>query len=156
MLTPQSAFRFAAWLALAATAAAQPGANNWDAVKALSAGTTVRVVAGPETIRGRVDSVTDSALTVSSGKGNKAFDRQQVSAVSVQKPGHRKRNTLIGLAAGTGVGLGIGIAARAKPGQLDIVPNGVVVAAFTIAGAIVGTVVGVVIPSGNWREIYKK
>ncbi|MGA2712144.1 MAG: hypothetical protein ABSG41_03480 [Bryobacteraceae bacterium] len=84
------------------------------------------------------------------------FDRQQVSVVSVKKPGHRTRNALIGLAAGAGIGLGIGIATRAKPGQLKIVSNGAVVAGVTAAGALAGTIVGIAIPTSGWREIYRK
>jgi hypothetical protein len=156
MITPQFVFRLGTLLAFAATTmAAQTSGANWDAVKALRAGTRVRIAAG-STVRGNIDRITDDALVVTSGKGQETFDRQQVSAVSVQKPGRRKRNALIGLALGTGVGLGIGIAARSKPGQLDIIPNSAIVAGFTVAGALVGTIVGVVIPTGGWREIYRK
>jgi hypothetical protein len=84
------------------------------------------------------------------------LDRQQVSVVSVKKPGHRKRNMLIGLAAGTGVGLGIGIAVRPKPGQLEVIPPGAITAGFAAAGAIGGTLAGVFIPGGGWREVYRK
>jgi hypothetical protein len=157
MTTAQFAFRLGTLLALAAaTMAAQTSGANWEAVKALTAGTPVRVAAGSNTVRGKIDRITDDAVIVTSGKGRETFDRQQVSVVSVQKPGRRRRNALIGLAAGTGVGLGIGIAARSKPGQLDIIPNSAIVAGFTVAGALVGTIVGVVIPTGGWREIYRK
>lgn len=157
MLTPQCVFRIGALLAVAAAAMdAQTSVTSWDTVKSLTAGTPVRVTAGNSTVRGKVERITDDGLMVTSGKGEHAFDRQQVSIVSVEKPGHRKRNTLIGLAAGTSAGLGIGIAARSKPGQLDIIPNGAIVAGFTVAGALAGTIVGVVIPTGGWREIYRK
>jgi len=156
MITPRFVFHLGTLLAVAATSSAQTSVANWDTVKSLAAGTQVRVAAGTGTVRGRIDRTTDDAVTVTSGKGQETFDRQQVSVVWVQKPGRRKRNTLIGLAVGTGVGLGIGLAARAKHNQLMIVPNSAVTAGFTVAGALIGTVVGVVIPTGGWRKIYKK
>ena len=149
--------RLGTMLALVAmNTAAQTDLRNWSTVEALTTGIEVRITAGSRTVRGKIDRITDDALTMTSGKSQGTFDRQQISVVSVKKPGHRKRNALIGLGAGTGAGLGIGIAARSKPGQLQLVPNGAVVAVFTVAGALVGTVVGVVIPTGGWREIYQK
>lgn len=158
MRKPPFACRLAALLALLATAmAAQTNVINWNTVKALAAGTQVRVSAGSRPVNGRIEQVTDDALVVTSGKGQETFGRQQVSAVSVKKLSHRGRNALIGLAAGTGAGLGIGVAAaRTNSGQLAIVPNGAIVAGFAVAGALGGSIVGVVIPTGGWREIYSK
>jgi hypothetical protein len=157
MTTPRFACRLGPLLALVATTiAAQTNVTNWNTVKALTTGTQVRITTGSRTLRGRIDRITDDALEVTSGQGRETFYRQQVSVVSVMQPGHRKRNALIGLAAGIGVGLGIGIAGRSKPGQLQIVPNGAITAGFTVAGALAGTIVGVVIPTGGWREIYQK
>ena len=163
MITSRSTFHFGALLVLlllllllTTAMTAQTNVANWDTVKALESGTQVRVTAGGSTVRGRIDRITEDALTVTSGKGQETIDRQQVSVLSVEKSGHRKRNALIGLGVGTGVGLGVGIAARSKPGQLEIIPNGAIVAGFGVAGALVGTVVGVVIPSGGWREVYRK
>lgn len=157
MITPQSVFRFGALLALMATAmAAQTNVTNWDAVKALPAGTPVRIAAGSKTVRGNIGRITDDSLVMTSGRGQETFDRQQVTVVDVQKPSRRKRHMLIGLAVGTGGGLGIGIAARAKRGQLAVVPNSAIVGGFTAAGALLGTLGGAVIPAGGWREIYRK
>jgi hypothetical protein len=138
------------------TLAAQTSLTNWNTVKALTVGTEVRITAGSRTVRGTIDRITDDTLVMTSGKIQEMFDRQQVSAVSQRKLGHRMRNALIGLAAGTGAGLGIGIAARAKPNQLQLISNSAVTGAFTLAGALTGTVVGAVIPTGGWREIYKQ
>jgi len=140
---------------MATTLAGQTNFANWNTVKALAAGTEVRVTAGTRTVRGTVDRVTDDTLVVTSGKRQEMFDRQQVSAVSQKKPGHRMRNALIGLGAGTGVGLGVGLGERAGHNQLQIVSNSAVMAGFTVAGALAGTVVGAVIPTGGWREIYR-
>ncbi len=147
--------RLAALLALLGTTLAAQSAD-WNTVKALTTGTPVRITAGPRTVRGEIIRATDDALVIASSKGQEMFDRPQVSTVSLRKLSHRGRNTLIGLVAGTGGGLGIGLGARAKRGQWELISNEAVLAAFTAAGAIVGTVVGVIIPSGGWREIYKK
>jgi hypothetical protein len=141
---------------MAATLSAQTNIKDWNSVKALMAGTQVRITAGSRTIRGAFERTTDDVLVVTSAKGQEMLDRPEVSVVSIKKPSHRKRNTLIGLVAGAGGGLAIGLGARAKPGQIEFISNDAVVAGFAAAGAIVGTLVGVVLPSGGWREIYKK
>jgi hypothetical protein len=141
---------------LSPTLVAQTNVADWNAVKALTVGTEVRITSGSRSIRGEIERTTDDVLVVTSRKGQEMFERQQVSVVSIKKAGHRKRNTLIGLAAGAGGGLAIGIAARAKPGQWEIISNDVVTAGFVAAGAIVGTVVGVIIPTGGWREVYRR
>jgi hypothetical protein len=146
----------AALLLLAATVAAQTNDSNWNAVKALTPGTYVRITAGSRSLSGKVESVSDETLLVNSGKGPETFNRPQVSTVSVRKGGHRKRNALIGLAVGAGAGLAIALATKAGSNQIKVVSNGAVVAGLTAAGGIVGVIVGVVIPSGGWHEIYKK
>ncbi|MBZ5636846.1 MAG: hypothetical protein LAO55_27295 [Acidobacteriia bacterium] len=151
------ACRLGAGLALLTTTmAAQTNVADWNTVKALTTGTQVRITAGSRTVRGEIERTTDDVLVVTTGKGQEMFDRQEVSVVSVKQTSHRKRNTLIGLAAGTGVGLGIGIATRPKPGQLEVITPDAITAGFTAAGAIGGTLVGVIIPTGGWREVYKK
>ena len=155
--TPPFVWRLGVLLALIATTlAAQTNVADWNTVKALTTGTQVRITVGSRTVRGGIDRTTDDALVVTTEKGQEMFDRQQVSVVSVKKPSHRKRNTLIGLAAGTGVGLGIGLAARTNPGYWEFISNDVITLGFTGVGAITGTIVGVVVPSGGWREVYKK
>ncbi len=141
---------------VATTLGAQTNVADWNTIKALTTGTQVRITAGSRSVRGEIERTTDDILVVTSGKGQEMFDRQQVSVVSVKKPSRRKRNTLIGLAAGAGGGLAIGIATRPGPGQWEIVSSEAVTAGLVGAGAIVGSLVGVIIPTGGWREIYKK
>jgi hypothetical protein len=143
-------------LLVAAIAAAQTNASNWNTVKALTTGTDVRILNGSRTVGGKIEGVTDETLVVNSGKGQETFGQQQVLTVSVRKARHRGRNALIGLAVGAGAGLAIGLGTRPGPNQLKIVPTGAIVGGLTAAGAIVGVIVGVVIPSGGWREVYKK
>jgi len=129
---------------------------DWNAVKTLTAGTEVRITAGSHTVRGAIDRITDDTLAITAGKGQEMFDRQQVSSVSTRRPGHRMRNALIGLGAGAGVGLAIGFGIRAHSDQIQVVSNSAVVGGSAAAGAVIGTLVGAVIPTGGWREVYKQ
>jgi len=157
MITPQVVCRLGALFALLATTmAGETNITDWNNLTVLTTGTQIQITAGSRRIRGKVDRITDDALVVTSRKGQETLNRKEVAVVLVKKPSHRKRNALVGLAAGTGVGLGIGVAARSKPGQVQIISNGAVVGVLAVVGAFVGTIVGVVIPTGGWREIYKK
>src|ERR1700689_291378 len=131
---PRCMIRAAVSLLLASVA--MPAlAQNWASVQALSAGTEVRVATSSGTTSGRIDHVADSALVLAAGKSQSAFDKKDVRAGSVRKPGHRTRNALIGLAVGAGVGLAVGLASRAKPNQIQVVSGGTVTAVGTGAGA---------------------
>jgi len=141
---------------VATSLAAHTNVGDWNIVKALTAGTQVQISIGSVTVRGEIERSTDDVLVVASSKGQEMFDREQISRVSVKKPRHHKRNTLIGLGVGAGVGLAVGIATRPSSGQWEIISPDVVVAGLVGAGAIGGTLVGVVLPTGGWREIYKK
>jgi hypothetical protein len=142
---------------LTATLSAQTGGADWNTVKALTSGTEVRIAAGSRSVRGEIERATDDVLVLNSRQGQEMFDRQQISSVSVKKPSRRTKHTLLGLAAGTGAGLVVAFATvRSESGTFEIVTPATVRAAFTAAGAIVGTVVGALIPTGGWREIYRK
>jgi hypothetical protein len=68
--------------AFALVLAAQSPAQNWNNVRALSVGTSVRISVGSRTIAGQVQRVTDDSLVVDSGKGQEMFTRQEVMRVS--------------------------------------------------------------------------
>jgi hypothetical protein len=121
---------------------------------ALPAGSDVRIAVGPRTVRGKIDRFSDNTLALTSGKGQDMFTRQEVSRVSVKKPGHRKRNALIGLGIGAGAGLGIGLAASSCAG-FEYIGSSAIEIGAPVALAVVGTAIGAVIPTG-WREIYRK
>ena len=145
----------AALLLVAATVAAQTNASNWNTVTALSMGTDVRVSTGSRTVSGKIESVTDETIVVNSAKVQETFMRQKVMRVSLKKNGHRARNALIGLGVGAGVGLGVGAAADANCTGFCFGGN-FGKAIFTPLGAVAGVLVGALIPTGGWREIYKK
>jgi hypothetical protein len=135
---------------------AQP--PSWNNVQAISPATEIRI-AGPRpgTVQGTLKSVTGDSLVLNSNAGQETFERQQITRVAVKKQGHRARNTLIGLGVGAGAGLGIGAAADHSCASKGCFfgPNfgKAIVTAF---GAAVGALVGVLIPSGGWREVYRQ
>ena len=138
-------------------AAAQSPAQNWNNIKALPAGTSVRISVGARTVRGQVQGVTDDSLVVGSGKGQERFTRQEVMRASVKKQGHRGRHTLIGLGAGAAIGGVIGAAGHSDcTGPLFCDSRGADAGLGAFVFGIVGTAVGALIPTGGWREVYKR
>jgi hypothetical protein len=132
-------------------AAAQSPLQNWTNVKTLSPGTEIRVErSSAAAVRGQLRRATDETLVVASGKGEEMFTRLQVTRVSIKRQGHRGRNTLIGLGVGAGVGLAIGLAARQGFFDNDVTAGGIV------GGALIGTLIGVAIPNGGWRDVYRQ
>jgi hypothetical protein len=149
-------------LLLAATAAgftvsatAQPAKPiaQWANLNPLENGSEIRVVlAGGRTVRGFLQSVGPDSLTINAATSQEALSRHDIKLVSLKRPGHRGRNTLIGLAIGAAGGLATG--AAIDHGRDAWFPN-FGKAVFTPIGAIIGTVVGVAIPTGGWRVVYR-
>jgi len=142
----------------ALAAAAQSPAQNWNSVKTLSVGTSVRISVGSRTVSGQVQGVTDDSLAVDSGKGQEMFTRQEVVRVSVKKKGHRGRNTLIGLGAGAAIGVVAGVASHQDCTGFCVVylTRGQDAGFGAILFGVIGTAVGALIPTGGWREVYKQ
>ena len=155
MLTTRLREAAAALLAVGALLA-QP-APDWIVVKALAPGSEVRVETPAGKLTGLVQAVSDGGITLLSGKGAQTAMRSDVTRVAVKKPSHRKRNALIGLAAGAAFGLVGESVATCNPADYSrSCPSQ---AALDTAGALVfggmGAAVGAVIPTGGWREIYR-
>ena len=142
---------FAILLTCTIAAAAQSPPQDWDVVKALRPGAEVRVTAA-RPIRGTDQSATDDSFIVNSRKGPERFARQEISRLSVRQPGHRKRNVLIGTAVGAVVGAGLGFwCLKACFGSA-----GEIFAATTASVAGTGAIIGAGIPTGGWRDVYRK
>jgi len=149
---PRTAILLIPFLSLLATAQSVP--SRWADVTAITAGTEIRVdTATSKAIQGKVASVTDSTLVITLKTGMQSFQQAEVTSVSVKKKGHRLRNTLIGLGIGTGAGLGIGVGATNGCSELLC---GVAIAGITGAGAIGGTVTGLLWHTGGWRPVYAR
>ena len=62
----------------------------------------------------------------------------------------------IGLGAGAGTGAIIGAASIHDGSGFAFISRAAAIGILAAAGAIVGTVVGIAIPTGGWRDVYKK
>jgi hypothetical protein len=140
-------------VAVSATAQQSKPIAQWTNLNRLEKGSEIRVVlAGGRTVRGFLQSVSPDSLAINATTSQEALSRPDIKVVSLKRPGHRGRNTLIGLAIGAGAGLGTG--AAIDHGDHGWFPN-LGKAVFTPIGAIIGTVVGVAIPTGGWRVVYR-
>jgi hypothetical protein len=143
----------AAALAVGATAQRAKPIAQWANLNRLEKGSEIRVVlAGGKTVRGFLQSVSPESLAINATTSQEALSRPDIKLVSLKRQGHRGRNTLIGLAIGAAGGLGTG--AAIDHGDHGWFPN-FGKAVFTPIGAIIGTVVGVAIPTGGWRVVYR-
>jgi hypothetical protein len=113
---------------LAATLAAAQQAKpiaNWANLNQLVPGLEIRVtLATGRTLRGFMQRVTPESLAINATTSQETLSSQDIRRVALKRPGHRGRNTLIGLAIGTGAGLALGAGVDSKAGPGDWLPNG--------------------------------
>jgi hypothetical protein len=151
--------RLAAMLVfLAAIASAQAKFTDWNTVKALATGAEVRITTGSRTVRGRVLRVTEDTLVLGSGKSQEMFPQQEVKRVLLRGDSHRGRNSLIGLGGGAALGVIIGAAAHQDCSGWCFfnTSRGADAAGGAIALGGIGAIVGALIPSRSWLEIYRQ
>jgi hypothetical protein len=147
--------------------AAQPAIEkaNWAALQKLAPGEPVLVALnGAQSFQGQFRTLTDEAIEVHLTAGDRTFPREKVFRVSTKVQSHRGRHALIGVLVGAGAGLAIGAAAD-HGGGTKCGPSGPFLCGnwfpnlgkeiLTPVGAIMGGVVGVVLPAGGWREVYR-
>jgi hypothetical protein len=106
--------------------------------------------------RGEFKVASDDGLSIITASGEQRLSRNTVARVSIRKPGHRLRNTLIGLGIGLAVGLTLGAIADSRCTGNCIegkTPLGKEIGAPL--GALVGVIIGVAVPTGGWREVYR-
>lgn len=147
--------RAAAIFVLAVSTLAAQSAADWNTVKALAPGTQIRLQAPPRKLAGKIRSVTDDTLVLQSGAGEQTVMLSQITRIEAKKTSHRKRNVLIGLGVGAGIGLGIGLAARSCSG-FGCIGHTAVEAGAPPVFAVLGALVGAVLPTGGWRDIYRR
>jgi len=143
----------AAALVLGANAQQTKPIAQWANLNRLESGSEIRVgLTGGKTLVGFLQSATPDVVTINGATSQEAIPRQEVKLVSLKRPGHRGRNTLIGLSIGAAAGLASGAAIdRNNHGWFQNLGKEF----FTPLGAIVGTVVGVAFPTGGWRVVYR-
>jgi hypothetical protein len=134
---------------------AQP---DWPSVKNLAPGIEIRVTTmDGRKVGGGLRSVTDEALVVATPKFAETLNRAAIVRIATRGKSHRGRNALIGLGIGAGGGLvagavfdhgcpSSGCAFLGKNAGKEV---------LTPVGAIIGVVVGALIPTGGWHDVYR-
>jgi hypothetical protein len=145
-------------ISIAATALAQSNATDWNTVKALATGADVRLTTGFRTVHGQVLRVSDGNIVLALGKGQEMFSQQEVLRVRLRGDSHRGRNSLIGLGGGAAIGAIIGAAAHQDCTGFCIfyTSRGTDTAAGAVVGGGLGAIIGALIPTRSWLEIYRK
>jgi len=150
------------WLAvmlvlLGAIAPAQTNLTDWNTVKALATGASVRITTGSRTVGGRVLRVTDDSLVLAAGKTQEMFPQNEVKRVLLRGDSHRGRNSLIGLGVGAVTGVIIAGATHQDCTSFcfDYGSRGEDMAGAGILLGGIGAAVGALIPTRSWLEIYR-
>jgi hypothetical protein len=135
-----------------AAAAPRQDKGNWDNLKQLTPNEQVRVVLNDaKSYRGEFQSVTEGSIVVRVATGVQMFGRENVLRVSTKGASHLRRNVLIGAAVGFGAGTAI-IAVLC----LSVNCRGPVAPILgATVGAPVGALVGFVMPTGGWHDVYR-
>jgi hypothetical protein len=126
--------------------------RNWENLTQLAPNEQIRIVLrDAKAYRGEFQSVTEEAIVVRLVTGVQTFAREKVLRVSTKGVSHVGRNVLIG----TAVGFGAGTAAVALL-CLSTECNGPVAPILgATVGAPVGALVGFVMPTGGWHDVYR-
>jgi hypothetical protein len=131
--------------------------TDWNHIQQLAPGTEIRVeLKDRGAVRGQFASATGDALVITSRRGQETLAQQTVARVLSGRKGHRTRNTLIGLGIGAGAGLGVGAGIDSSSCHSCLLnfPN-VGKEIFTPIGALAGGLIGFLLPTGGWQEIYR-
>jgi len=141
--------------------------SNWDNLKSLTRGQEIRVVMNNvKSYQGKFESLSDDGITLQQAGGEQTLPRQDVLRVSWKGQSHRTRNAKIGAAVGAGVGLAGGLVANHIIWSHANCTEG---PAFSCGGppnphweiigppvvAVPGALIGAVVPTGGWRDIYR-
>lgn len=133
----------------AGIAAAQ--SPDWAAVKGIARDVEIRVSASDgKSIRGKFQSASDDSLILAASNAEQTVARAQIKRVSTKKKSHRLRNTLIGAGIGGGTGAAIGASTHNDEGFFAIAEE-----VLAPSGAALGALIGALIPTGGWRDIYR-
>lgn len=141
-----------ALLSSTAAVSAQASANDWSRVTALESGSKVAVkLKDGKSVEGRIDSASDSSLTLKVKSTNRELKREDVATVHHLTKRSATKATLIG--AGVGAGAGALVGAAGATNDFDKLDQAVT-AGLAIIGAGMGAVGGYLIGrSGRKREL---
>lgn len=126
---------------------AQTGQSSWTTLGGLNVGQKIQVIEMNSTKHsGTFLSLSDSVITFREGASERSVQKHDVRSVKLQNQ-RRLRNTLIGLGVGAGAGAVLGAATAPSDGFLF--GKGYAAAFVGTAGAVVGTAIGVLLPTHN-------
>jgi len=131
--------------------------TNWEHIKQLAPGDEIRVeLKDHGSVRGQFEGVTADALMINSRRGQETLTQRTVARVWSERRSHRMRNAMIGLGIGAGAGFGVGAGIDSKSCHSCILnlPN-IGKEVFTPIGALAGGLIGFLIPTGGWKEVYR-
>lgn len=127
---------------------AQASPDFWENLGQLRPGEKIAVVDKDlKSIEGSFTGYSSDALSLRTGAGEIAMPRAQVLTVKRRGATHRRRNVLIGMAAGAAGGLLAGAIRGATYHEAGETP--VFVAVYTPIGAGIGAAFGAVLPAGE-------
>jgi uncharacterized protein YcfJ len=122
--------------------------SPWQSLGQIQPGAKVQVVEQSlKSTSGRFVRFSDADLTLDVNKKEVVVPKEQVYRVSVTGK-NRKRNTLIGLAAGASLGAVVGAAVQHETGL-----GGAVVAGMTVVYAGLGAGIGAIVPAS--KTVYR-
>ena len=135
-------------------------AHDWASLgntPAISAGAEIEArTTDNKRYRGQFKAIADDALVMTTASGEQRLARAIVSRVSVKQAGHRLRNALIGFGIGAAAGLTLGAVADARcTGNCIEGKQPLGKEAGTPLGALFGAIIGVALPTGGWRVVYR-
>ncbi len=124
----------------------RPEKANWDNLKQLLPGEEVKVVLKDgKPHRGLLQTVTDEDLVLRQATGDQKFARQNILRVSSKGQSQRGRNAAIGAGIGAvAMGAAVAVAIGSGWGML-----------FGLPGGGLGAIVGAVLPTGGWHDVYR-
>jgi len=138
--------------------------SSWGNLKSLTPGQEIRVVVrSVKSYQGKFESLSDSGITLRQAGGEQTLARKDVFRVSRKGQDHHAQNALFGAILGAGAGLVIGLSpyyiqrncTLGPAFNCGYPPNAHWVKVLTPLGGVGGFVVGALIPSGGWHDVYR-
>ena len=140
-----------ALVAILCKAEQPPDKTDWGNLGQLAQGARIRVVLnGGRSFRARFETFTEEVVVVSVATGREALARGSILRVSTQGPPHVRRNIVIGMVIGAAAGAGA-VALTCRHTEC----KGPVVGIGALFGIPVGALVGGVMPTGGWHDVYR-
>jgi len=129
--------------------------TNWNEVKKLRRGQQVQVVlSDARDYQGAFERWSDSEIVIRPASAEQTFARPDVIRIVLIRKRSRLKHSLTGAGIGAGVGLIVGAVADRGCGNSCWFPD-IAKAVFTPLGGIIGAGIGVALPTGGSKVIYR-